>query len=239
MQKSTITRYFIVLYCLLSQVNIIVAQNTTIKEQINAIKLNDIYLYGEAKHKVEDLAILHAKKDLVETVNTLRNEMGLSSMEEVDIEGLYKKLSYQRGELIYVFIYLNKEQVLNNLSSSSTNDTRTEEVDIDPSHLIIDNSINEQYANEILQNIIERQMIENVYGYLQQAKEDNKVEKFSKARNLAEIPDNAFVIIYNRTYKVVTVLTKKVNDKRINVRTNRPDLITNYSGHGAIWYINK
>ena len=239
MQKSTITRYLIILCCLLSQVNIIVAQSSSIKEQINAIKLNDVYLYGEAKHKIEDLAILHAKKDLVNTVNALRAEMGLSSVEEANIEGLYKKLSYQRGELIYVFIYLNKEHVLNNMSSTSSNDTATEEVDIDPSRLFIDNSINEQYANEILQNIIERQMIENVYGYLQQAKEDNKVEKFAKARNLAEIPDNAFVIIYNRTYKVVTVLTKKVNDKRINVKTNKPDLITNYSGHGAIWYINK
>ena len=146
MQKSTITRYFIILCCLLSQVNIIVAQSSSIKEQINAIKLNDVYLYGEAKHKIENLAILHAKKDLVNTVNALRAEMGLSSVEEANIEGLYKKLSYQRGELIYVFIYLNKEHVLNNMFSTSSNDTATEEVDIDPSRLFIDNSINENFA---------------------------------------------------------------------------------------------
>ena len=87
MQKSAIIRYFIIFYCLLSQVNIIVAQSSSIKEQINAIKLNDVYLYGEAKHKIEELAILHAKKDLVNTVNELRTIVEeIQSLNKISID---------------------------------------------------------------------------------------------------------------------------------------------------------
>lgn len=236
-------KFYIILYFLLAQVNIVLAQNTLVKEQINAIKLDESYLYGEAKNKIEDVATIYAKKELLISINTLREEKHLSPLEESDISNLYQKLFYQRGELVYVFTYLKKDKILNNLSlSTPSNDSIIEEendVDINPRQIIIDNSADSQFHNEILQNVIERQMIENVYGYLQHAKEDNKIEQFAKAKSLTEIPDNAYIIIYNRMYQVVTILTNIINDKRINLKTNKPDLITNYSGHGVLWYINK
>lgn len=234
------TKFFISLCFLFFHVNAILAQNT--KEQINAIKLDESYVYGESKNKIHDTAMSYAVQDLLNNVNALRSETGLSSLGETDINNKYKELLYQRGDLVYIFIYLKKDEVLNNFSCSIqplVSVIDEDEVDVDPNLIAFENTINGQFVDEILQNIIERQMIDNVYGYLQQAKANNKIEDFAKAKQMTEIPDCAFLVIYNRTYEVVAVLTNKIEGKRINVKTNKPDSITNYSGHGIIWYINK
>ena len=106
-------KFYIILYFLLAQVNIVLAQNTLVKEQINAIKLDESYLYGEAKNNIEDVATIYAKKELLISINTLREEKHLSPLEESDISNLYQKLFYQRGELVYVFTYLKKDKILN------------------------------------------------------------------------------------------------------------------------------
>lgn len=219
--------------------DVLSAQSDSVKQQINNIKLDESYLFGEAKDLNGDLATAYAVKDLLVCVNAFRCENKLSLIEEKSIDPVYLKLSYRRGDLTYVFTYLKKKQALE-ISSMLLPATSTVEVaDIDPERIVIYDVADTTVHDEILQNILERQMIDDVYGYLQNLKKKDKIAGFAVAKGMLEIPDNAMLIIYNRMHKVVAVLTEKVNEERKNIRTNKPDRIFNYSGHGVLWYINK
>ena len=95
--------------------------------------------------------------------------------------------------------------------------------------------INNNYLEDIVHNVMEREMVENVWGYLSNMKTKGVIKSFGKAKSLSEIPKEAYVIIYNNSYEVVAILTPIDNGQRKNVKTGKVDDVPNYKGHGAIW----
>ena len=66
---------------------------------------------------------------------------------------------------------------------------------------------------------------------VKQLKAEGKIEDYGRYASLDD-PDECYLIIYNREGKVVAILTP--GPERLNVKTNQPDGVANYSGCGAI-----
>ena len=66
---------------------------------------------------------------------------------------------------------------------------------------------------------------------VKQLKAEGKIEDYGRYASLDD-PDECYLIIYNREGKVVAILTP--GPDRLNVKTNQPDGVANYSGCGAI-----
>ena len=71
---------------------------------------------------------------------------------------------------------------------------------------------------------------------IKELKAEGKIGHYARYASL-EKPEIYYLAIYNTEGKVVAVLTPGGN--RINVKTNQPDKVTNYSGCGAIGFTVK
>ena len=211
--------------------------NETIKQQIGNIKLNDAYVFGESCHENESVADNSAIADMYNTVNGIYT----NTDNPYNIRRLCKKLVYRRGNIICVFLYAKisslAELSMNDKDTSTTSIIRqadsTRIVDVDPSQ-VSDN--NGTFEREVLANVLEREMLENVWGYLSNMKAIGRIKNLSKAKSINEIPSNSYIIIYNRNYKIVAVLLPDKDGLRRNANNNQIDRLSNYSGNGAIWY---
>lgn len=86
---------------------------------------------------------------------------------------------------------------------------------------------------QVLTTLLGLDSYEGVMLYLDAMKDDGRIMygKLSALRNPEKV---YFVIVKNG--KLVTVLNKGGRE-RVNLKTNQPDLITNYIGYGVIWLL--
>ena len=86
---------------------------------------------------------------------------------------------------------------------------------------------------QVLTTLLGLDTYESVMLYLDGMKDDGRVMygKLSALRN----PEKVYFVIV-KDGKLVTVLNKGGRE-RINLRTNQPELITNYIGYGVIWLL--
>lgn len=86
---------------------------------------------------------------------------------------------------------------------------------------------------QVLSTLLSLDSYEGVMLYLDGMKDDGRVMygKLGALRN----PEKVYFIIV-KDGKLVTVLNKGGRE-RVNLKTNQPDLITNYIGYGVIWLL--
>jgi hypothetical protein len=213
------------------------AQSDDIKRQINDIKMNDNYVYGEAGNKDEALAYNLAIKDLMETLALQAPEI-----EEYNVKERIQKLSYDRGDIKNVFVYLCLSNVASQEDSPTIDeppvDISFDSIDVNTATVVIETDVVETdvFASDIIRAVLEREMMDDVYRYLNMKQKEGRVSRFEVAKNLEEIPDNAIVVLFDKTFSISAVLSQMTDGKRTNLRNHLPDNILNYSGHGVLWY---
>ena len=211
--------------------------NEIVKQQIGDIKLNDAYVFGESCHVNENNAEKSAIADLFNSINGIY----IFSNDTNSIRRLCKKLVYTRGDIICVFLFAKissfEELSMNAYDTSTTSIIRQADAsrneDVDLSQVGVSNGT---FEREVLTNVLEREMLENVWGYLSNMKDFGRIKSLEKAKSINEIPSDSYIVIYNRKYKIVAVLMPEKDGLRRNVKNNQPDRLSNYSGNGAIWY---
>ncbi len=207
-------------------------QSVSVKQKIQEIKLDGRYVFGESSNKEASIAYENAIDDLLFSANIIRTERGMVLLNRASLNDSIPTLTYCRGEQINVFLYLPCSDVLA-ISDTTGNVTVTvpETHDVDPA-FFKDSNI----KNEILQNVLDREMIDNVWGYLDNQKKSGNVIGLGKARSVSEIPESAYLILYDNHFRAVVVLSPHNNGQRCNVRTNAPESFSSYTGHGVIWF---
>ncbi len=83
-----------------------------VREEINAIKLDEKYLFAEATDAEPNKAFESALYELTIIINDVRSSKGKNTIEPRDIMGMAEQKSYPRGNKTHSFVYLPTEKAL-------------------------------------------------------------------------------------------------------------------------------
>lgn len=212
--------------CLLSLTAAQAGPTDDVKKEINKIKKSSQYIYAESTAPTEEDARAYAEERLFDEVNkwvsTQKKMKGSANLVVNNRKELWTTLSMPRGTNMYrYFIYVKKKDIIptdNAVVIANESRPAVEEKlqPVLPEAVNLLAGITDYYA-----------MAEKV----KQLKAEGKIEDYGRYASLDD-PDECYLIIYNREGKVVAILTP--GPERLNVKTNQPDGVANYSGCGAI-----
>lgn len=212
--------------CLLSLTAAQAGPTDDVKKEINKIKKSSQYIYAESTAPTEEDARAYAEERLFDEVNkwvsTQKKMKGSANLVVNNRKELWTTLSMPRGTNMYrYFIYVKKKDIIptdNAVVIANESRPAVEEKlqPVLPEAINLLAGITDYYA-----------MAEKV----KQLKAEGKIEDYGRYASLDD-PDECYLIIYNREGKVVAILTP--GPERLNVKTNQPDGVANYSGCGAI-----
>lgn len=212
--------------CLLALTAAQAGPTDDVKKEINKIKKSSQYIYAESTAPTEEDARAYAEERLFDEVNkwvsTQKKMKGSANLVVNNRKELWTTLSMPRGTNMYrYFIYVKKKDIIptdNAVVIANESRPAVEEKlqPVLPEAVNLLAGITDYYA-----------MAEKV----KQLKAEGKIEDYGRYASLDD-PDECYLIIYNREGKVVAILTP--GPDRLNVKTNQPDGVANYSGCGAI-----
>ena len=212
--------------CLLALTAAQAGPTDDVKKEINKIKKSSQYIYAESTAPTEEDARAYAEERLFDEVNkwvaTQRKMNDSANLVVNNRKELWTPLSMPRGTNMYrYFIYVKKKDIIptdNAVVIANESRPAVEEKlqPVLPEAINLLAGITDYYA-----------MAEKV----KQLKAEGKIEDYGRYASLDD-PDECYLIIYNREGKVVAILTP--GPERLNVKTNQPDGVANYSGCGAI-----
>lgn len=212
--------------CLLALTAAQAGPTDDVKKEINKIKKSSQYIYAESTAPTEEDARAYAEERLFDEVNkwvsTQKKMKGSANLVVNNRKELWTTLSMPRGTNMYrYFIYVKKKDIIptdNAVVIANESRPAVEEKlqPVLPEAVNLLAGITDYYA-----------MAEKV----KQLKAEDKIEDYGRYASLDD-PDECYLIIYNREGKVVAILTP--GPERLNVKTNQPDGVANYSGCGAI-----
>ena len=212
--------------CLLALTAAQAGPTDDVKKEINKIKKSSQYIYAESTAPTEEDARAYAEERLFDEVNkwvsTQKKMKGSANLVVNNRKELWTTLSMPRGTNMYrYFIYVKKKDIIPTdnavvLANESRPAVEEKLQPVLPEAVNLLAGITDYYA-----------MAEKV----KQLKAEGKIEDYGRYASLDD-PDECYLIIYNREGKVVAILTP--GPERLNVKTNQPDGVANYSGCGAI-----
>lgn len=224
------------------------------KDEINKIKINKNYIYGEATLPDRAEALQLAKELLIKNINDwIAGEKKMSKAEAVVIRDIVEHgetINLMRGNMFRAFVYVQKKSILPIedtdhavvISRSTSNREEpaiavNEIQKIEPKETTNEGIAESSGSNEndampdILKSIVAITKFSDVAPLFQQLKVDRKI--IYGGMNTLTSPENCYLLIYNKEGEVVAVLDK---GHRKNLRTQKEDSTKNYSGCGAIWF---
>lgn len=240
-----------------------------VRDRINAIKLDEQYLYAEVTHQDPNLAYESALAELLLAVNECRGTNGKGPLEVSDLTGRVEQLTYKRGEksVIFVFMPIDKALTVSRGKSrnivigqaapdvSAVNKMEAEEqrptvtkappVEQEEPKVVeqppvgskpLDADLVALSTDEVAQVILRIEMVTDIGGFMEKFKAKGQVTAYGVARSMQDIPDDAYLILFNRTRAIRTILSPVVQGKRLNLRSKQEDAVANYRGHGVYWY---
>lgn len=83
-----------------------------IERQMDEIKMNESYIYGEDYSDDKDMAYQNALVELLSSINELRGEKGKEYLTVGDIQTIVKELRYTKGTRNVAFLYLPLDRAM-------------------------------------------------------------------------------------------------------------------------------
>lgn len=90
--------------------------------------------------------------------------------------------------------------------------------------------------DEVARLVLQIEMVTDIKGFMDKFKTQGKVSSYGVAHSMEDIQDSAYLILYDRTWAIQTVLSPSFQGKRLNLRNNEADAVSKYRGYGVFWY---
>ena len=206
------------------------------KNEISKIKKSSLYLYAETtmsdKEEAMETALQSLQMEVQNWVTEKKKRKEVASdLILTNIEQFTEALELPRGNMYRAFVYVKKSDVLVSKNTMITDMPSTSEdsKELRSSYEIISASKVEQ--PEHIQRLLALKRYDEVKPCLDAMKSEGKVLEYARYAKLSR-PEDYVLIIYNQQAEVEAILSDGA--ERINLRTNLPDGVANYSGRGAI-----
>lgn len=221
------------------------------KQQINSIKQNDVYMNAEATDKIREEAFKLALEELISEANAIFS--AVIPFEEA--EKIAKYYEIKRHESVRVFIYalvsdlsriamlypikeqtdVMKPQDTNNSQDSYHSDQLSTTIPQVLPSVSEQESLKDNPQLTAVSEIFSRMnTFSEVKSLLREYKPVGRIKNYNWVTSTS-VPQDAHIVIFCDE-KIVGVLSSEVNGKRINILNSQEDSIINYSKCRAIWY---
>lgn len=231
-----------------------------IESKMDEIKLDESYVYGEDFNDDKDIAFQNALTELTTYSNELRAEKGKDILNSSDLLTVAKELKYQRGNRHTVLVYLPLSQMLEITSkshsdvvaqnmpsqSSLANTTTQQKIEQEQKFTFVPNKqpeatqsapIQTQLPDDIMQTLCSQDNWMEIKGFLTTYKGEGRISSVGNVLSYAEVPDDAYAILMDDMGGILSILSPKNSETRINYRTNQTDSETNHSNcKFIVWY---
>lgn len=229
------------------------AQNSEeAKKTINSIKKNSQYIYAEATAATQQDAKDLAEEILYEEINSYvasKKKMRINPKIVINNrKELVSSLALPRGNMFRSFIYVKKSNIqsADNTEVMTNANPMTPEQDEAATKAAKGKKQEEKAENlestaeviypAVVMDIAACTEYSDMANKIKQYQQEGKIGSYARYAQLSK-PEINYLAIYNKAGKVVAVLTP--GDSRINVKTQKADKISNYSGCGAIGFTVK
>ena len=251
---NMINKIYILFICLITVPFALNGQpNSNVIDEMNNVKLNESFIFGEGFHVRKDVAQECAISEILSYAIELRFDNGNNEkLQPSDIQPIVKQLIHFDGNQYNVFLYVDREQILSmsgHIESpkiSSNADPRSE-----PKELVVsDKTQNSQMSkgtsledrfkplpNDVLYTLCNQDNWTEIKGFLSTYKNQGKIRETGFCTNLSEIPVDAYRILIDDKYGILAILAPKDSDNRININTNQIDKESNYSNCAVIVWL--
>lgn len=231
-----------------------------IESKMDEIKLDAGYVYGEDFNDGKDIAFQNALTELTAYANELRAEKGKEILNSSDLLTVVKELKYQRGNRHIVLVYLPLSQMLG-ITSKSHSDVVAQSAPPKPSQSEVPSQqkieqeqkftfvpnrqpettnpaiIQTQLPDDIMQTLCSQDNWMEIKGFLTTYKGEGRISLVGNVLSYAEVPDDAYAILMDDLGGILSILSPKNSENRINYRTNQTDSETNHSNcKFIVWY---
>ncbi len=255
--KKTILIILSVIFC-----NSIFCQNRM--DEINKIKRDSNYLYGEATLNTKDAALGLAYELLeVEIKNWAKAKNSeISSVVASEIRNYVDTIVTKRHNMIRVFAYVNisnlnpvtgnsitvtvdEDRIKDNetnsnkpLETTSSEDKGESSTPKETSNINpqIERQLNEKQdiGREVITEIQKLSSFYDLEKTIKPLYQQGKIESYGKYSTMSD-PENSYLIIYDVDANIRAILGKGSSIRK-NLSTGKDDSEKNYKGCGAIWF---
>ena len=229
--------------------------------EINRIKRDKDYLYGEATLESKDAALKLAYELLeVEIKNWASGKNSkISSVTAMKVYEYADTILLRRHNMVRAFVYVKtsnlkaiKGKTLNvdldrdKPLSKPIGQPAKESVPapMEEKHPVMEPEVVEAapvvpvakqktIADEVLERVMEENTFNDLEKVIKPLKAEGKITDYGKYPTMTD-PANCYLIVYDRQAQIRAFLDKGV-DKRRNLKTGLEDSEKNYHGCGAIW----
>lgn len=234
--------------------------NADVRDEINAIKLDENYLFAEGTDEDKNIAFDNALYELLLLVNEIRSGSQKPVLETSHLVSVVENKSYMRGEKTLAFVYISIEKALALMPKQSLGivvgagqqpaDTvaaapqQNTTVQTPAPEAQQQSSPQQQKLNFVAgkditsatARLCEYEMATEAGLALKKYSAEGTVSQFGRARSMAEIPADAYLLLFDREQVIKAILSPDTGSGRTNMRTHQPDALANYHQVAVIWY---
>lgn len=218
---------------------LLMADNQEVGKQIRDIMVSNQYLYGEhtaaTEKEAKEVAEEMLEKNIKEWVATKKKLRESQNLVVNNKQALQTSLSMSRGNMIRVFIYVKKTDIIAGNNTKVIRQTPSvPSVTVEPVKSVDSGTKVQKTYPEVVTKLASYSDYKPMAEKIMQYKEQGKITRYARYASLDK-PDLYYLAVYNTAGKVVAILTP--GPTRYNVKTGEIDKVTNYSGCGAIGFI--
>lgn len=258
MKRNNIT-LLVALFFSLLPVSMVAQAPDEIEAQMNEVKLDERYIYGEAFDENKDIAFNNALADLVSNANEIRESKGKSVLQVSDLQLVIKEMRYVNGTRWTSFVYIPLEQMLaivgkkhdvivvgqQKLPQEDTSPVAEQPVTQPQTFKFVPSrsQASQQPANEapasndLLELLSTQENWIEIRGILSTFKHEGKIIETGQTVSIDEVPEDAYSILMDGMGGILSILAPKNSSRRINYKTHLVDSETNYNNlKFIVWY---
>lgn len=231
-----------------------------IESKMDEIRADENCVYGESSGDDKDIAFQNALNDLTLSANEMRAVKGKDVITSSDMLTVVKELRYKKGSRHTVLVYLPMNQMLG-ITSTSHSDVVAQNVPSQPSQssvppqqkieqeqksTFVPNrqpetthpaNIQTPLPDDVMQTLCTQDNWIEIKGFLTTYKGEGRISSIGNVLSYADVPDDAFAILMDDMGGILSILSPKNSETRINYRTNQIDNETNHNNcKFIVWY---
>lgn len=206
------------------------------KKQINAIKKSSDYIFAEATMADRQDALDLVKDILLQNVNewVAKQKKFADTDKVVTINTNYaiEDVTLPRGNWYRAFMYVKKSDVIPAANVTVTKLSDPEKsADSDEGDTPVETGTDGQISDELRSIFVAQENTGQLGTLVKQLKAEGTITDYNKLSALAN-PDEYVLFIFSKEGNIMAVLTPAPN--RQNLKTGKPDAVSNYKGCGAV-----
>lgn len=244
------------LFLCLCPLQILAQDKSQVESQMDAIKLDEKYVYGEATDEKKEVAYNNAISDLLMTANQIRADKGKDVIATGSLQTQAKELGYVEESRYTVFLYIPIDKVLsinNQVHRDVVNETRKPEAPKpqpakpvaskpaeSPSRPVQSQSIpaqSQQLPNDVTRTLCSQDNWVEIKPFLSKYKSEGAITQTKATTSISEVPDNAYAILIDGMGGILAVLSPSSNGKRTDFKSGNDYNESNTSNcKFIVWY---